>query len=88
MSAIESFPHRYTAELANKIEASWQDRWEREETFNAPNPVGELAGDGELAPKPTSCLICSHIHQARAFTLGTHRFHCNRLFGTLPAHAR
>lgn len=51
MSAIESFPHRYTAELANKIEASWQDRWEREETFNAPNPVGELAGDGELAPE-------------------------------------
>lgn len=51
MSAIESFPHRYTAELANQIEASWQDRWEREETFNAPNPVGELAGDGELAPE-------------------------------------
>ncbi len=40
-------PYRYTAELANDIEKKWQDRWDAEETFNAPNPVGELA-DGEL----------------------------------------
>lgn len=37
--------YRYTAELANQIEASWQERWDREGTFNAPNPVGALAGD-------------------------------------------
>ncbi|MDQ2748876.1 MAG: leucine--tRNA ligase [Actinomycetota bacterium] len=36
-------PQRYTAALAEEIERSWQDRWEREGTFNAPNPVGELS---------------------------------------------
>ncbi len=36
-------PFRYTAELAGRIEVSWQDRWEEEGTFNAPNPVGPLA---------------------------------------------
>ncbi|GGL96818.1 leucine--tRNA ligase [Nakamurella endophytica] len=35
--------HRYTAELANRIEARWQDRWEAEGTFRAPNPAGPLA---------------------------------------------
>ena len=40
--------HRYTAALAAEIEARWQERWEREGTFEAPNPTGELAGDGEL----------------------------------------
>lgn len=35
--------HRYTAELAGLIEGKWQDRWEREETFAAPNPAGDLA---------------------------------------------
>lgn len=37
--------HRYTAELAGRIEQRWQDRWSEEGTFNAPNPVGPLAGD-------------------------------------------
>ncbi|TQC50288.1 leucine--tRNA ligase [Rhodococcus sp. WS4] len=37
--------HRYTAELAGQIEQRWQDRWSEEGTFNAPNPVGPLAGD-------------------------------------------
>ncbi|MDR6938945.1 leucine--tRNA ligase [Arcanobacterium hippocoleae] len=47
-----TFPYRYTAELANAIEAKWQDRWEAEGTFNAPNPVGELAdGKDELLPE-------------------------------------
>src|SRR5947209_1423842 len=36
-------PHRYTAELANDIEARWQDYWEEHGTFDAPNPVGPLA---------------------------------------------
>ncbi|WP_147916902.1 leucine--tRNA ligase [Ruania zhangjianzhongii] len=38
-------PHRYTAELAGRIEQSWQDRWAAEGTFHAPNPVGDLAED-------------------------------------------
>ncbi|MFE7418412.1 leucine--tRNA ligase [Rhodococcus sp. NPDC057529] len=37
--------HRYTAELAGQIELRWQDRWSEEGTFDAPNPVGPLAGD-------------------------------------------
>ena len=35
---------RYTAELAGTIEKAWQDRWDEWGTFNADNPVGELAG--------------------------------------------
>ncbi|HEY9481641.1 MAG TPA: class I tRNA ligase family protein, partial [Micromonosporaceae bacterium] len=34
---------RYTAALANDIEARWQDRWRRDGTFHAPNPAGVLA---------------------------------------------
>ena len=36
-------PYRYTARLAGEIEKRWQDRWEAEGTFRAPNPVGDLA---------------------------------------------
>ncbi len=43
--------YRYTAALAADIEARWQDRWEKEGTFEAPNPSGDLApADG--APLP------------------------------------
>jgi leucyl-tRNA synthetase len=49
----ETPPHRYTAQLANQIEPAWQDRWEREGTFDAPNPVGDLsAGFDKLAGHP------------------------------------
>ncbi len=37
---------RYTAGLANRIEGEWQDRWDREGTFHAPNPSGPM-GDAE-----------------------------------------
>ncbi|MEV6369194.1 leucine--tRNA ligase [Micromonospora musae] len=36
-------PFRYTAALADEIENRWQDIWEREGTFHAPNPTGPLA---------------------------------------------
>ncbi len=36
-------PFRYTATLADDIERRWQDVWEREGTFHAPNPSGPLA---------------------------------------------
>jgi leucyl-tRNA synthetase len=39
-------PYRYTAALASRIEARWQDRWDAEQTFSTPNPSGPLA-DGE-----------------------------------------
>ncbi|MCU1453915.1 MAG: leucyl-tRNA synthetase [Acidimicrobiales bacterium] len=35
--------HRYDAALAQQIEARWQDRWEAEGTFFAPNPTGPLS---------------------------------------------
>lgn len=31
-------PHRYTAALAGRIEAHWQDAWEQRRTFVTPNP--------------------------------------------------
>lgn len=44
-------PFRYTAALANEIEKRWQDRWEAEGTFEAPNPGGPLASsDGSPVP--------------------------------------
>jgi leucyl-tRNA synthetase len=44
-------PFRYNATLAGEIEARWQDRWEAEGTFNAPNPTGPLApADGAPVP--------------------------------------
>ncbi len=35
--------HRYTAALAADIEQRWQDRWETDGTFEAPNPAGPWA---------------------------------------------
>ncbi len=43
--------YRYTAALAADIEARWQDRWEKEGTFEAPNPSGDL-GPADGAPVP------------------------------------
>ncbi|MEU4764107.1 leucine--tRNA ligase [Actinosynnema sp. NPDC023794] len=37
--------YRYTAELAGEIERRWQQHWEEDGTFHAPNPVGPLKGD-------------------------------------------
>ena len=44
----DSTAHRYTPELANQLEDKWQNYWADHGTFNAPNPVGELAADGSL----------------------------------------
>jgi leucyl-tRNA synthetase len=45
-------PFRYSARLAADIESRWQDRWQSEGTFHAPNPVGDLA-DPSQGPLPT-----------------------------------
>lgn len=42
--------YRYTPALANDIEHKWQDRWEADRTFYAPNPSGPLANDTTGAP--------------------------------------
>jgi leucyl-tRNA synthetase len=40
--------HRYTASMAAEIEQRWQDAWEREGTFEAPNPAGPWADADEV----------------------------------------
>jgi leucyl-tRNA synthetase len=41
--------HRYTAELAGRIEHAWQQTWAERGTFHVPNPVGDLApADGSV----------------------------------------
>ncbi|WP_422743515.1 leucine--tRNA ligase [Mycobacterium sp. WMMD1722] len=41
--------HRYTADLAGRIEQTWQQTWAERGTFNVPNPVGDLApADGSV----------------------------------------
>ncbi len=50
-AAGEGPAFRYTAELANDIERKWQAYWREHGTFNAPNPVGDLApASGETLP--------------------------------------
>ena len=39
--------HRYDARVANEIESRWQDRWDAEHTFWAPNPTGLLSEGAE-----------------------------------------
>ena len=49
-SSTDAPKHRYNARLANEIEAKWQDRWERDHTFWAPNPSGSLSDASNLEP--------------------------------------
>lgn len=50
-------PHRYTAAVAADIEARWQDFWDAEGTYAAPNPSGDLAGDPELVSRPKKFIM-------------------------------
>ncbi|MGE7432625.1 leucine--tRNA ligase [Kitasatospora sp. NPDC001175] len=52
-------PFRYSAALAAEIESRWQDVWEKEGTFNAPNPVGALVDPtaGDVTAKPHSFIM-------------------------------
>ncbi|MFC1409849.1 leucine--tRNA ligase [Streptacidiphilus sp. N1-12] len=50
--------YRYTPALAARIESAWQDHWERERVFDAPNPVGTLADAGsDLASRPHAFIM-------------------------------
>jgi leucyl-tRNA synthetase len=40
---------RYTAALANQIESKWQDTWERDGTFETPNPAGPLGDPARVS---------------------------------------
>ncbi|MFE9044018.1 leucine--tRNA ligase [Streptomyces sp. NPDC007818] len=56
-AAETAAPHRYTAAMAADIEARWQDVWDAEGTYEAPNPSGDLAGDPELAARPKKFIM-------------------------------
>ncbi|MEU6350637.1 leucine--tRNA ligase [Streptomyces sp. NPDC047072] len=56
-AAEAAAPHRYTAAVAADIEARWQDFWDAEGTYAAPNPKGDLAGDAELAARPKKFIM-------------------------------
>ncbi|MFD7244326.1 leucine--tRNA ligase [Streptomyces massasporeus] len=50
-------PHRYTAAMAAEIEARWQDFWDADGTYAAPNPKGDLAGDPEIVARPKKFIM-------------------------------
>jgi leucyl-tRNA synthetase len=45
-------PQRYSAALARDIELRWQDHWDAEGTFQAPNPAGPLADPDAVGDRP------------------------------------
>ncbi|MEU2238896.1 leucine--tRNA ligase [Streptomyces sp. NPDC018338] len=56
-TAETAAPHRYTAAMAADIEARWQDFWDAEGTYEAPNPSGDLAGDPVVAARPKKFIM-------------------------------
>ncbi|MFE7772816.1 leucine--tRNA ligase [Streptomyces sp. NPDC057445] len=50
-------PHRYTAAMAADIEARWQDFWDADGTYEAPNPSGDLAGDPAAVARPKKFIM-------------------------------
>ncbi|WP_030211117.1 leucine--tRNA ligase [Streptomyces bikiniensis] len=56
-AAETAAPHRYTAAMAADIEARWQDFWDAEGTYEAPNPTGDLAGDPAVAARPKKFIM-------------------------------
>ncbi|MGP5621886.1 leucine--tRNA ligase [Candidatus Corynebacterium faecigallinarum] len=49
-SSGEATSYRYTPELAGALENRWQQYWRDNGTFNAPNPVGDLADQDQELP--------------------------------------
>ena len=50
-------PFRYSASLAADIESRWQDTWDANGTYNAPNPAGPLKNLEQLAGKPKAFIL-------------------------------
>ncbi|MCU1536395.1 MAG: leucyl-tRNA synthetase [Humibacillus sp.] len=50
-------PFRYTARMAQDIETAWQDRWEQEGTFAAPNPAGPWADPDGVAARGQKLVV-------------------------------
>lgn len=56
-AAESAAPHRYTAAMAADIEARWQDFWDAEGTYAAPNPSGDLVGDPQTVARPKKFIM-------------------------------
>ncbi|MFJ6629823.1 leucine--tRNA ligase [Streptomyces sp. NPDC091376] len=56
-SAEVAAQHRYTAAMAADIEARWQDFWDLDGTYEAPNPSGDLAGDEAVVARPKKFIM-------------------------------
>ncbi|MER6995039.1 leucine--tRNA ligase [Streptomyces sp. NPDC000410] len=56
-AAEAAAPHRYTAVMAADIEARWQDFWDAEGTYEAPNPSGDLAGGEAVVARPKKFIM-------------------------------
>jgi leucyl-tRNA synthetase len=50
-------PFRYTAAMARDIELAWQDRWEEQGTFQAPNPAGPWAEPEKVAGRGKKLVV-------------------------------
>src|ERR1044072_375089 len=57
-ATVEAAPaYRYSAALAADIESRWQQRWEDERTFEAPNPSGPLGDPDKVASRPKKYVL-------------------------------
>lgn len=45
------FPYRYNALLAREIETKWQDIWDKNNTYYAPNPTGSMSEHFDASKK-------------------------------------
>ena len=50
-ASASTTPYRYSPALAAQIEQRWQKHWADHGTFNAPNPVGDLADETRALPE-------------------------------------
>ena len=91
VAAAEVPPFRYTAALADQIELAWQDRWEREGTFNVPNPIGPLSQGFDAVADRHHLFVMDMFPYpvgggpARRTSARVHRY---RRLRQIPAHAR
>ena len=88
VAADDAPPHRYDAALAAEIEARWQDRWDAEHTFEAPNPAGPLADPERVGGRPKLFLLDMFPYPSGAGLHVGHpaRLHRHRRVRPLPAH--
>ena len=62
MSERATFPpFRYTAAMAGEIETRWQDYWDENGTFNAPNPTGPLSRSRPPARRRAEAVRDGHV---------------------------